>query len=347
MLSKTTKMRLVLTVSVLIFSAFGLDGILQISGAQSIRLWFPLGGLTAYNALISSVLDHSTQKGFYCNDTYTPAGSNTPRCGDGVVLAYTGERGEYQYGASQVTGSRYWGYKKEDKTAFQVNGNYNGGGNKFYLYYDGHPGYDYPYAVDTLIFAPAEGTARIPSSDPINTQPSKFNTFKIEHGNGYETWYLHAKTVRVRDGQYVQRGDPIATVGNTGTGGYHLHFEVRQNGIIVDPYGWQGSPALWQNITPVRINSINCVQQSKTVSCQSVSSKSAFTLTVNGSNFDTGAIVEIYYKPEGRFVGAGAVESRSASRLVTAQQIGGAGTYWVVVRNSTGLRSNGVLLRVN
>lgn len=347
MLSRATKKRLVLTVFLLALSVFGVPGALLSSGAQSISLWFPLGGFTAYNALISSVLDHSIQKGFYCNDKYTPAGSNTERCGDGVVLAYTSERGEYQYGASQVTGSRYWGYRKEDKGAFQVNGNYNGGGNKYYLYYDGHPGYDYPYPVDTLIFAPAEGTARIPSADPINGDPKKFNTFKIEHGNGYETWYLHANIVRVRDGQYVQRGEPVATVGNKGTGGYHLHFEVRQHGIIVDPYGWPGQPVLWQNITPVRIASISCVQQAKTVNCQSVSSKSAFTLTVNGSNFDAGAIVEIYYKPEGRFVGAGAVESRSASQLVTAQQIGVSGTYWVVVRNSTGLRSNGVLLRVN
>jgi murein DD-endopeptidase MepM/ murein hydrolase activator NlpD len=58
----------------------------------------------------------------------------------------------------------------------------------------------------------------------------------IDHENGYTTYYGHNNTIKVKVGQRVARGDVIGTVGETGRAtGPHLHFEVRKNGVPVNP----------------------------------------------------------------------------------------------------------------
>lgn len=58
----------------------------------------------------------------------------------------------------------------------------------------------------------------------------------IDHENGYTTYYGHNDTIKVKVGQRVARGDVIGTVGETGRAtGPHLHFEVRKNGVPVNP----------------------------------------------------------------------------------------------------------------
>lgn len=69
-----------------------------------------------------------------------------------------------------------------------------------------------------------------------------------------------------------------------------------------------------------------------------------FNLEINGSNFDSGAVDQIYWKADGHFVGQGSVLSRTTTRIVSQQSMTGAtpGTYVVKVRNSDGSLSNGV-----
>ncbi len=58
----------------------------------------------------------------------------------------------------------------------------------------------------------------------------------IDHENGYTTYYGHNDTIKVKVGQRVARGEVIGTVGDTGRAtGPHLHFEVRKNGVAVNP----------------------------------------------------------------------------------------------------------------
>jgi murein DD-endopeptidase MepM/ murein hydrolase activator NlpD len=62
------------------------------------------------------------------------------------------------------------------------------------------------------------------------------NAVYLAHGYGITTRYGHMSKIEVRPGQRVKRGDVIGRVGNTGRStGYHLHYEVRQDGAPVNP----------------------------------------------------------------------------------------------------------------
>ncbi len=61
-------------------------------------------------------------------------------------------------------------------------------------------------------------------------------TVILDHGFGIQTVYGHNSKLLVKEGDTVGRGKQIAAVGNTGhSTGPHLHFEVRVDGVAVDP----------------------------------------------------------------------------------------------------------------
>jgi murein DD-endopeptidase MepM/ murein hydrolase activator NlpD len=62
------------------------------------------------------------------------------------------------------------------------------------------------------------------------------NLVVVDHGNGLSTAYAHASSMLVSVGQSVSQGQTVSLVGSTGnSSGPHLHFEVRVNGVAVDP----------------------------------------------------------------------------------------------------------------
>jgi hypothetical protein len=79
------------------------------------------------------------------------------------------------------------------------------------------------------------------------------NGVVIDHGEGWETQYCHlAKgSLRVKPGDRVKAGDPIGSVGLSGLTEYpHLHFTLRSNGKVVDPFAVGAeacgpAPSLW------------------------------------------------------------------------------------------------------
>jgi len=64
---------------------------------------------------------------------------------------------------------------------------------------------------------------------------------EVEHSGGYRTRYAHAKAVNVQIGQLVDKGQQVATLGNTGRStGPHVHYEVLKNGKQINPQAFIG-----------------------------------------------------------------------------------------------------------
>lgn len=62
------------------------------------------------------------------------------------------------------------------------------------------------------------------------------NWVLIDHGNGLTTKYMHFSHTFVKEGQEVTKGQQIGLTGTTGRStGIHLHFQVEENGVAVDP----------------------------------------------------------------------------------------------------------------
>lgn len=94
-----------------------------------------------------------------------------------------------------------------------------------------HKGLDINNRMGTPIVAAGRGTVSLASSDGAYGQ-----SVEIDHGNGIVTKYAHMQRFVVKPGQWVKRGDIIGHVGMTGRStGPHLHYEVRLNGVPVNP----------------------------------------------------------------------------------------------------------------
>ncbi len=100
-----------------------------------------------------------------------------------------------------------------------------------------HPGVDLPVAVGTPIRAAAGGYVAW-----NRTGKQYGNYVMVIHPGGIATVYAHLSKFAAKPDSYVERGDVIGysggRPGDPGAGlstGAHLHFEVRQNGIPVDP----------------------------------------------------------------------------------------------------------------
>ncbi len=94
-----------------------------------------------------------------------------------------------------------------------------------------HKGIDIARNNGAPIIAPADGTVTF-----VGRQSGYGNCVEIRHANGISTMYAHMKSYTVKRGQNVKRSDVIGYVGSSGRStGPHLHYEVRVDGVPVDP----------------------------------------------------------------------------------------------------------------
>ncbi len=94
-----------------------------------------------------------------------------------------------------------------------------------------HSGVDIPGAYATPIFATADGVV-----NRAQWQGGYGNLVELDHGRGIQTRYGHLSSLLVVPGTRVKRGQMIALMGSTGRStGNHLHYEVRLDGIAVNP----------------------------------------------------------------------------------------------------------------
>ncbi len=94
-----------------------------------------------------------------------------------------------------------------------------------------HEGLDIAAQTGTPVVAPADGVVV-----KAGFSTGYGNMVEISHGYGIKTVFGHNSRLNVKAGQQVKRGDVISYVGDTGSStGPHLHYEVRLNGIAVNP----------------------------------------------------------------------------------------------------------------
>jgi hypothetical protein len=246
---------------------------------------FPLSGLDPCSATVSAVFDHS---------------QTAPYHNGGTVTAYTNESGkcdinnQNQQCRSKVNKTGHFGFPNIDGIPFLVNGNYSGGGGQCtaqacnsskklgskscstFLFYEGHPGFDYPASCSTPtpVYAAVSGTVYYPPSVPgIGANGATFHVLEIDPltpNTMYKVYYLHLSNYTTNNctpaglpvnctcpfianvknaGDPVAAGELIGYVGDAGVPGPpHLHFEVQilgrkpnKAGIPVDPYGWKST----------------------------------------------------------------------------------------------------------
>ena len=99
-----------------------------------------------------------------------------------------------------------------------------------------HSGIDVGAPAGAKFVAADDGTVLIAS---YGYNGGYGNYVVISHGNGITTRYGHGTTILVSAGQKVTKGTPVLTVGSTGAStGPHAHFEVRVNGVAVNPMNY-------------------------------------------------------------------------------------------------------------
>ena len=124
----------------------------------------------------------------------------------------------------------------------------------FYRTLQSHQGVDYTVPEGSSVFATADGIVK-----EVSGRNSTFGqNIVIDHGNGYLTQYCHLSASKVRKGQRVRRGDIIALSGNSGLSlSPHLHYEVRYEGMRVDPIHY-----FFMELTPDEYRRIIKISQS-------------------------------------------------------------------------------------
>ena len=98
-----------------------------------------------------------------------------------------------------------------------------------------HPGLDIDGETGDPVWAAGPGT--VAWAGPAPAGYGGYGTIvEVDHGAGIRTLYAHLSTVAVATGDEVDGGQLLGAIGTTGSvTGSHLHFEVRVDGVPVDP----------------------------------------------------------------------------------------------------------------
>jgi murein DD-endopeptidase MepM/ murein hydrolase activator NlpD len=105
-----------------------------------------------------------------------------------------------------------------------------GGGGQY------HKGIDFKANVGDPVLAVADGVVSF-----AGVKGGYGNVVDVDHGNGYITRYAHNSRLMVKAGDLIRVGTVVAKAGSTGRStGAHVHFEVWENGRVVNPRKFLG-----------------------------------------------------------------------------------------------------------
>ena len=96
---------------------------------------------------------------------------------------------------------------------------------------EGHIALDFGVPVGTSIKSTMDGKVTF-----AGWNAEGYGNLVIVENGEYQTYYAHLSEIPVTVGQYVSSSEIIGISGNTGNStGPHLHYEVRKNGVAIDP----------------------------------------------------------------------------------------------------------------
>ncbi|HET6395873.1 MAG TPA: M23 family metallopeptidase [Pseudoxanthomonas sp.] len=99
-----------------------------------------------------------------------------------------------------------------------------------------HKGIDFDANVGDPVMSVADGVVSF-----AGTRSGYGHTVEVDHGNGYVTRYAHNSRLTVKAGDLVRAGQQVAKAGSSGRStGAHVHFEVWENGRVVNPRQFLG-----------------------------------------------------------------------------------------------------------
>ena len=117
-----------------------------------------------------------------------------------------------------------------------------------------HGGIDLGIPIGTDLIAPVAGKIVATNPNP-KASGGKYMKLKGDDGRAYE--FMHLDSFVAPRGQKVEKGQVIAKSGNTGPStGPHLHFQVRENGKLIDPMTLYGGGSI-QTITEWKNEELN------------------------------------------------------------------------------------------
>lgn len=97
--------------------------------------------------------------------------------------------------------------------------------------HEGHVALDFGVPVGTNVKSTLEGKVTY-----AGWNNEGYGNLVIVENGGYKTYYAHLSSIPVKVGQVVKEGDVIGLSGNTGNStGPHLHYEIRKNGVAINP----------------------------------------------------------------------------------------------------------------
>ncbi|MFT4256992.1 MAG: peptidoglycan DD-metalloendopeptidase family protein [Pseudoxanthomonas sp.] len=100
-----------------------------------------------------------------------------------------------------------------------------------------HKGIDFKASVGDPVRVVADGVVSY-----SGVKGGYGNVVDVDHGNGYMTRYAHNSRLSVKVGDLVRVGDEVAKAGSSGRStGAHVHFEVWENGKVVNPRKFLGN----------------------------------------------------------------------------------------------------------
>lgn len=104
-----------------------------------------------------------------------------------------------------------------------------------------HRGIDYGAPEGEPVISPAGGRVSLVGSEDGGYHVHG-NCVCVDHGQGVVSLMMHLKSVAVKQGDFVETGDMLGEVGETGLAtGPHLHWGLWVQNKSIDPASWMAS----------------------------------------------------------------------------------------------------------